>query len=629
MTIREKTTAFLATVLVMLGLSLKIEMGGFTEIFDFFHYDLLLVILTPLLFCFFLHTCNKKKEICTNRFSRFCVIFPSLLFSLFMVIGYSFEKAGSLSLIIGSPSQIFMTILVFLAYAVLLYHCIIWIYSFFEKLPSLKLQFTGRASSVVNKLWLIWEKHPVLLTFCLFILLYLPAMIVSYPAIFWGDTPSQIAQAYNLSEETSNHLNLISEDVKLNNHHPVTHTLLIHFFLVIGDTVLGSFNIGIFLYILFQFAFMLSVMTYTIYYLYRQGIARQWLLLLFCFFSFSPRLQNHMFLVTKDIFYSGFMLLFILTLHRIIIHKLVNKGTGKLPFVLFLSGLGMVLFRNEGIYILTITMLCSILLAKKIRKNALFTLGSIALILFVLQQVIFPLFSITPGSKKEMLSIPFQQTARYVKTYPEEVTPKEKQAIAAILSYDELASLYTPEMCHVKSTFNEQATGQEMKEYFSVWFQMFLKHPQVYFDATLNQVYKFFYPDSDGMEKVPYEDSIKLMNRANELLSEKKKANFHHPEALSLFRTLFEKAAEVFCRLPIISVISDAWFYLWITLLGLFYFLKKQNRTALLLLIPVIFQLFVCFAGPVGGTVYRYLLPIALSLFPVIFLGTDQARPIS
>lgn len=49
-----------------------------------------------------------------------------------------------------------------------------------------------------------------------------------------GDTPYQI--------------NLISENITLNNHHPILHSLLIHLFVIIGKVCFNSYNIGIFLY---------------------------------------------------------------------------------------------------------------------------------------------------------------------------------------------------------------------------------------------------------------------------------------------------------------------------------------------------------------------------------------------
>ena len=359
-------------------------------------------------------------------------------------------------------------------------------------------------------------------------------------------------------------------------------------------------------------------MSCAIYCLYKQGIAKHWLLALFMFYALSPRLQNNMFLVTKDIIYGVFTLMYIMILQRI-----MGENSKKQYYLLwFLSQLGMIFFRNEGIYVVVITGLCVLGYARKKKQQILFVLSSCIMIFLIVQKIIFPYCSITPGSKREMLSIPFQQTARYIKTYSEEITDYERNVIDAILDFDAIGENYQIEISNpVKSTFNENATSQEMAEYFKVWFQMFLKHPIVYFEATLNQLYQFFYPDTIGMARVPYQDSSWLMKHANKICTEEGEMNFHHPEALNMYRTLYEKIGEIFCRIPVTSLLASACFYFWTTILGFFYFLKVKNGGGIVLLVPLILQFLVCFAGPLGGTCYRYVYPITISLFPAIGLG--------
>lgn len=101
---------------------------------------------------------------------------------------------------------------------------------------------------------------------------------------------------------------------------------------------------------------------------------------------------------------------------------------------------------------------------------------------------------VEPGSVKEMLSVPFQQTARYLKEYPDDVTSKERKAINKILDYDKLAEIYQPERSdHVKDTYKDKKGG--LKRYFrQAWLPMFFKHPDAYFEATLENTYGYYYP---------------------------------------------------------------------------------------------------------------------------------------
>ena len=101
-----------------------------------------------------------------------------------------------------------------------------------------------------------------------------------------------------------------------------------------------------------------------------------------------------------------------------------------------------------------------------------------------------------------MLSVPFQQTARYVRDYADEVTEEERDAIDRVLDSDTIGEVDDPNISDpVKKTFNEDADSEDLKAYFKVWFQMFLKHPVCYIEATLNNYYGYFYMGNDDTDR--------------------------------------------------------------------------------------------------------------------------------
>ena len=65
-----------------------------------------------------------------------------------------------------------------------------------------------------------------------------------------------------------------------------------------------------------------------------------------------------------------------------------------------------------------------------------------------------------------MFSVPFQQTARYVKEHSEEITTEEAEAIRGILDFDHLAELYNPEISDaVKWTYKDKADNSANMDY--------------------------------------------------------------------------------------------------------------------------------------------------------------------
>ena len=91
-----------------------------------------------------------------------------------------------------------------------------------------------------------------------------------------------------------------------------------------------------------------------------------------------------------------------------------------------------------------------------------------------------------------MLSIPFQQTARYVHDLEYDVTPEEQAAINAILPYEELGELYNPELSDPVKDRMKSVTGDEFKRYLNAWLVMGLRHPGVFIQATLKNTYTYF-----------------------------------------------------------------------------------------------------------------------------------------
>ena len=90
-----------------------------------------------------------------------------------------------------------------------------------------------------------------------------------------------------------------------------------------------------------------------------------------------------------------------------------------------------------------------------------------------------------------MLSIPFQQTARYVKYYGNDVSTEEEKVIRKVLDYDTIGKNYDPDLSDpVKNTYKQK--DEYLKDYFNIWFEMLKKHPTAYIQATLNGTYGYW-----------------------------------------------------------------------------------------------------------------------------------------
>ena len=189
----------------------------------------------------------------------------------------------------------------------------------------------------------------------------------------------------------------------------------------------------------------------------------------------------------------------VITLYFAVYIDICHSFSKRKAVYLFLLGISVCLTRNNGIHlVLPSLILLFFFLVKGARKYAFIVAVCVFACYLGVEKGAAPALGVAPGSRCEMLSVPFQQTARYLREYPDDVTASEKKAINRILDYDVLAEKYNPELSDpVKITFRFRDNDDDpkldgyMKDYFKAWFAMFRRHPGVYIQATLNNIYSY------------------------------------------------------------------------------------------------------------------------------------------
>lgn len=214
----------------------------------------------------------------------------------------------------------------------------------------------------------------------------------------------------------------------------------------------------------------------------------------------------------------------------------------------------------------------------------------------------------------------FQQTAKYVVDYGKDVTPEEKNAINAVLPFDDLAELYDPYMQDsVKFEYNQESTDEERTEYIKTWFEMFFKHPDSYFSATLLNCSGFFLPGYENEYSywpVYLEHSEILNEHENFTL-----VNVKPPIIYSGMTVI----VELLGRLPVISLLFKSFFYVWAMIVGIVIPLIKKRFETLIYTLPAILSICLLFITP--DIEFRYVLPFvyfAPVFYAYIFRKKEQ-----
>ncbi len=326
---------------------------------------------------------------------------------------------------------------------------------------------------------------------------WLPYIIINYPAIIHADSGVMLSEYWNNS---------------LFNHHPVVQTVIWGSFVDFGYNVFGSYNIGVFLYVLVQYIYGTFIIALILDYVYKKGYPTIMVFFVFVVFAITPAFPRYSTAVCKDSNYSLFILFMVWLLMKTIDAKeelffvfvvfaitpafprystAVCKDSNYSLFILFMVWLLMktidakeelydfkiksnililvgwiltIIFvcfsRKNGIHLVLLTSIFVLFYLRKNVKSLFVLLAAIVIgsgVYFEGEYFIKNVLDIGNDDTKEIYSIPFQQTARYIRDYGAEVTNEEREAIDAVLDYNQLADLYSPELCDpVKNTLKKE-----------------------------------------------------------------------------------------------------------------------------------------------------------------------------
>lgn len=523
-------------------------------------------------------------------------IIYSIIITIFIIIGTSFILTGNFKSITKHP-------ILFLISSGLLYKIIneITIY-LYDKLDEKRSKNLDIKKSKFNTLL---KEKPFIFSLIFILLCWLIFLIAFYPGILSPDPSYQILQYFGIDNKYSYYSILIDKSVILTNHHPVIHTLLLGSCIKIGIKLFNSFNIGLFIYTLIQTFILAATLSYTIKFMKEINVNEKYRKLCLFIYALVPVFPLYALSPVKDVIFGCLIILYVISLYKFIKNKCsMNVKDIVREIILIIL---IMLFRNNGFHVVLLSFPFLFLTSKKNLKKYLLIFLVVISFYFSYNKVILPHFKITNGSVREMLSVPFQQTARYVKKHKNEVTKSEKKAIDKILDYDTIDKRYNPKLADpVKNKFNRYYTNNDLKNYFKVWFLELKKHPITYIEATINNTYGYFYPVETNW--YVYIKPKKIVN------------NFgfdYSFNSLYILRYVLSAIALVFPYIPFIGLFVNIGFNTWILLFMLSYLLYKKNYKSIIYILPSLILLLVCFVSP-ANTYFRYALP-NIFLMPTLF----------
>ena len=455
---------------------------------------------------------------------------------------------------------------------------------------------------------------------------WIPYMIILFPGCMNPDTRDQIAQITGNTDLcwTARTIVLKSQDVILNNHHPVFYTWIISLFVKLGE-IMGSYAWGMEIYCIVQSGCLAAAFSAFLIYIRKKGVPESFCKKTTLFFAFNPMFPIYGMTVMKDVPFSILILAAVVLLYEIIKHPeclTVKRMIGLMTILLV-----WMLFRNNGFYILIVLIPFIACVLWKNKKHMLKVLISLFIPMMVfqigIQGIFFSYLNITGGSIREMLSVPFQQTARYIQEYGSTLDESEQEAILKIFntpnnSIQDIADNYVPDRADaIKDWYNKEADGDDLKQYLKVWFKCFTRHPDVYIEAFLNLNYSWFTFDS--------RQDNRYYNGITDSNIEKMLPGVKNPDNLSSARNVLWYIIKILANIPFTAWLVEFSFYTWAYLLLFIIMLTKKRYQELLAVGMLYVNYLICFIGPVAYM--RYAIPMVVCLpFLIILTFMDSKQ---
>lgn len=453
---------------------------------------------------------------------------------------------------------------------------------------------------------------------------WVPILVVCFPATAGADLFGELPMFFGLQPMTS--------------HHPPLVIALYGIVFKVGS-LLGGANGGMFALTLSQVAFMGAAIAATMWLVDRLA-RRRWLTVLsLCFFSLMPIFPTYAQFIVKDVYSTCAIDLFCVQL----VARSWKRGGGEsIPWALGFPAIGVMgvlasLLRNNNVFIVVVALAAYALAAPSRRPDhlrggkvegrgeelrpAMLCALTVFILCFLVNNALYPAMGIAKGELGEALSLPMQQTARFARDHPDEVTPEQSAVLTqTFFGYDTLGQVYDESISDpVKDRF--RFTGyRNLIAYMRVWVQQGLAEPGTYAVSAIEGSIGYWYPFGvRAQANDDYADMAMVGGASSDstmwadLGLSPTSAPF--PEA----RVSLHDAVWSLSQTPVVSLLFHPATYLWVMLLCCAQALSVAGKVgderlawlrpaAWSLLMAAILLTLTCCASPVSALV-RYALP--------------------
>lgn len=540
----------------------------------------------------------------------------ALFFALTLVLGYQLKSTGMTECgFVGKGKIVLRTICLgfatFPPFFAIFFHA----EKYYSNTYNIIIQEKNKTNSK-----LLQPKTMFFICWAFIFVCWIPVFLAYYPAIMSFDFHRQSIEA-------------TKGFIWFNSHHPLAHTWLIWFFFQIGNAV-SSLEVGMAYYSLFQMAVFSAALAISLVVTFRLS-QRKWVLFLTAlFYALFPFISIFSVIVTKDVLFSAFFVIFVSLLgEKFILGKMKKRRW--LDICLVFDGILMILFRNNALYAVVVFGILLVIFIEKKKKISMLVLMLLIVIggKFALEGIQLAIGTEIRGSGSEKYSVLIQQFARVGYFHGDELDEETWTLLDTYVDNELWDKYYAPLSDPVKAYVAVQNYGQTWKDnmgnVFRAWIKIGLQYPNEYIDAFLGLTCGYWFVDDVTWAEVyeyGREERMGALSSYNATVSEVIPEGIAHESKLPALEYVLEGIASdnVFFDWPVISNLFKPAVYMWgILTLFVLAIYTRQKEKILVILFPLLY-LGTMLLGPVVQM--RYFMPILL-LFPLfVALWLESAK---
>ncbi|MCL2357742.1 MAG: DUF6020 family protein [Defluviitaleaceae bacterium] len=526
------------------------------------------------------------------------LVFTALL-SMFWFIGVTFTLYDSFKLLTASPINAVYSAIILAGYLPFFYAATCFLT---EKILAYKPE--SKIKSEEGRRF-----NNFLTPFLFFLLAWLPYFFIYFPGTFINDSVRQLSQFEGVDPFT--------------NHHPIISTFFMGALFRAGD-FFGGVNAGLATITIVHNLMMAAAFSLALCYLKKWGIAYNVRMVIMVFFAVFPVFGIWAQTILKDTHSAAVVLVFVL-----LYIDVIRDYSRKRLVLCITAAIIASLLRNEIVYVVTPAILALAILPAS-RKRRIVMLAAGVAVFFAVRVIVGGAMAITDaeaGSVREALSVPFQQTARFMRYH--EITDEERAVIAATFhDYYLLGEVYHPRISDpVKNRFIE---GADLGAYFRTWAAMGLRAPLTYFEAAVAVSFSYVVPFGPDWH-------IVWVDSSHDAIPDFDRGEIYYMFSTPAMRFAPARLLEFAERVPVLGFFFHTGNYTWGMAFLVLLLIKSRARQvrgehrghmseathsleagnfALLYFLPALMIILACMASPVHGF-WRYYLPI-MFMFPVL-----------